>query len=190
MVPVSSLFDVTAKQERSLFSYQSIIFFISSFPSTFYSLLLSLTLIFTFPFPFPFTFPSISRPFPFPPSPSLPLPSVLFWLNRNNRKNRNVPVSVFSERTETDTFVSDSLETSFGSCFGYIETKPVLQDTLFLAPWQRRLDKPLQLVKRSYTEVGGCSYFALLRSRSRSKKEHGSAKKTSARKSESAERER
>jgi hypothetical protein len=51
-------------------------------------------------------------------------------LNQINRKNRKVPVSVYSQKTEINPFVSDSFETSFGSCFGYIEMKPVLQDTL------------------------------------------------------------
>jgi hypothetical protein len=55
-------------------------------------------------------------------------------LNRNNWKNLNIPVLVYPERTETNPFVSDSFETSFGSCFSYIETKPVLQDTLVSCP--------------------------------------------------------
>jgi hypothetical protein len=57
-------------------------------------------------------------------------------LKRKNRKKLNIPVSVYSERTETNPFVSDSFETSFGSCFSYIETKPVLQDTLSDSFWQ------------------------------------------------------
>jgi hypothetical protein len=67
-----------------------------------------------------------------------PYKSVCIWVCetpwhislKKNRKNRNAPTSVYSERTKTNPFVSESFETSFVSCFGYIESKPVSQNTL------------------------------------------------------------